>query len=133
MDKGIKLSILTLDRHFYDGEVKEITTASSNGVINVLRNHMPLITSLKPSITTFMDINGVQHKAFISTGILKIKDNEARIICGAAEWPDEIDIERAKASRARAEERLKNNTDIDVKRAELALHRSLLRLRARGL
>lgn len=133
MESGLKLSILTLDRHFYDGEVKEIITTSTIGGINILRNHMPLITTLKPSISIFVDMDNVQHKAFVSSGILKIKNGEVRILCDAAEWPDEIDVERAKASKTRAEERLKDNTQIDVKRAERALYRSLLRLRTKGL
>ncbi len=46
-----------------------------------------------------------------------------------AEWPDEIDVARAEAAKARAEERLHNHAaDIDVARAEIALQRALVRI-----
>ena len=47
----------------------------------------------------------------------------------AAEWPDEIDKERAEAAKRRAEERLAIKTaDINIARAEAALKRALVRL-----
>ena len=46
-----------------------------------------------------------------------------------AEWPGEIDINRAQAARERAEERLKDHAnEIDVKRAEYALRKALTRI-----
>ena len=48
-----------------------------------------------------------------------------------AEWPDEIDVNRANEARIRAERRLKSgDTNINMMRAELALKRSLARLGA---
>ena len=72
-------------------------------------------------------------------------ENAARGFCGAqqaqrryhhpqclaeiAEWPNEIDKARAEAAKARAEERLANRTEaIDVKRAEFALRKALVRI-----
>ena len=46
-----------------------------------------------------------------------------------AEWPDEIDVNRAQAAKTRAEERLRSHSaEIDVARAEMALRRALVRL-----
>lgn len=48
-----------------------------------------------------------------------------------AEWPEEIDVNRANEARTRAERRLSSNDpQIDVVRAEAALKRSLARLGA---
>ena len=45
--------------------------------------------------------------------------------------PDEIDIDRAQAAKERAEQRLSNHTaEIDVKRAEFALGKALIRIDA---
>jgi F-type H+-transporting ATPase subunit epsilon len=129
MSNGLRLSILTLDRNLYDGEVKKIITVSTGGSIEILKRHTPLITTLKPSITTFIDVNDAEHKLFISSGVLKVQDGAVKILCDAAEWPDEIDVNRAAASKSRAEERLKQTEEVDVKRAELALYKSLIRLK----
>jgi F-type H+-transporting ATPase subunit epsilon len=133
LSEGLKLSISTPERNFYHGEVREIKTNSLNGNIEILRGHIPLITALKPSVTTFIDIKGNKFKAFTSLGILKVKANEVKILCDAAEWPEEIDEQRAAASRMRAEERLKSREGINIKRAESALYRALIRLRAKEL
>ena len=45
-----------------------------------------------------------------------------------AEWPEEIDLERARKAEDRARERLnRKDADLDVARAELALKRALAR------
>ena len=48
-----------------------------------------------------------------------------------AEWPDEIDINRAEEARIRAERRLsEGGEDVNLERAEAALRRSLARIEA---
>ena len=48
-----------------------------------------------------------------------------------AEWPEEIDVNRANEARIRAERRIKGNeANVDMVRAEAALKRSLARLGA---
>ena len=49
----------------------------------------------------------------------------------SSDLPEEIDAERAKAAKERAEKRLEQkseNRDLDLRRAQLALMRSLTRL-----
>ena len=54
------------------------------------------------------------------------------ILSDAAEWPDEIDVQRAMAAKERAESRIRSNDgNIDIARAELALRRALIRLEAK--
>lgn len=129
MAGALKLTILTPEREFYTGEVVEITTESTQGGIGILPDHMPLVTTLRPSVTEITEKGGKKLKAFTSSGILEVKDNEVRILCDACEWPEEIDAKRAEEARKRAEERLNSKDNIDVKRAELALSRALARIK----
>ena len=55
---------------------------------------------------------------------MEVKDNSVKILCDACEWPEEIDLKRAEEAKKRAEERLINKDNVDVKRAELALARA---------
>ena len=51
------------------------------------------------------------------------------MIAEVAEWPDEIDVQRAQDAMDRAEKRLSDiSNDTDVSRARTALSRSLARL-----
>ena len=55
------------------------------------------------------------------------------ILAEVAEWPDEIDLNRAEEARVRAERRLSGTeSGIDIKRAEAALKRSLTRISIKG-
>lgn len=132
MAGSLKLNIVTPEKEFYNGEIVELITENDFGKIGVLANHMPMITTIKPAITTFKDASGKVLKAFISTGVLKVSNNEINLLCEACEWPEDIDIERAKEAKKRAEERLSKKGSVDINRAEIALQRALLRLKVRG-
>jgi F-type H+-transporting ATPase subunit epsilon len=125
----LKLTILTPERNFYSGEVVEVLTESVEGSIAILPNHMPLVTTLRPTDTVIIQKDGKKLMAFTSTGILQVKNNELKILCDDCEWPEEVDKKRAEEAKKRAEERLKNpDGGIDVKRAQLALARALARI-----
>ena len=62
------------------------------------------------------------------SGFLEITPDSVSILAEVAEWPEEIDQERVKRAKQRAQERLKAKAaDIDLARAELALKRALIR------
>ena len=64
-------------------------------------------------------------------GFIEIQKERITILAEDANWPEEIDIERAKAAKQRAEERLsKREAGLDVLRAEAALKRAMARIGA---
>ena len=99
----LKLTLLTPDKEFYKGEVVKLITVSTQGDIAILPDHMPLVTTLKPSNTEIVEKDGKRLKVFTSTGVMEVINNELKILCDACEWPDEIDIDRAKAAKDRAQ------------------------------
>ncbi|HSN59062.1 MAG TPA: F0F1 ATP synthase subunit epsilon [Clostridiaceae bacterium] len=129
MANTYKLIILSPEREFYTGEVSELIVGSTEGAIGILANHMPLVTTLRPSISEITEKDGKKLKAFTSSGILEVKDNEVTMLCDACEWPEEIDKKRAEEASKRAEKRLDQKSGVDVKRAELALARALARMK----
>lgn len=129
MKNHIKLTILTPEKEFYSGEILSLNTENYEGGFGILANHVPMISPLKPTVTTFTDINGKELKAFTSTGILRVMDGEVEMLCSACEWPENIDEARAREDIAKAEERLLHKDKIDVRRAESALLRSLMRIK----
>ena len=70
----------------------------------------------------------MEHFA-VHGGAINVTKEKTTVICNAIESADEIDKERALAAKERAEKRLKEkDPDTDLKRAQLALQRSLIRL-----
>ena len=65
-----------------------------------------------------------------SGGFIQVEHEYTRIITDSAEWPEEIDIERAEAAKRRAEELLRSRkSHVDIIRAEAALPRAINRLK----
>lgn len=127
-----KLEIVTPERKFFEGEVEMVVTKSVTGDLAILKNHIPLVTPLDISITTLKIDENTTKRACISSGYMEVSKEGTTIIVDSAEWPDEIDLERAKKARERAEKRIESKDDnTDVSRAELALKRSINRINSK--
>lgn len=131
MDDKFKLVISTPDRKVFDGDVKDLTTENDLGKFEILSNHTALITSLVPTVTTFTSADDRKLKLFTSTGVLKVQKNTASLLCETAEWPDEIDVDRAEEAKKKAEQLLKEKQKTDYKKAEFKLKRALARIKAK--
>lgn len=129
----IKLSIITPEKQFYNGDVVEVITENENSRLGILPNHIAMITTLSPTETKLKQVDGKELKAFTSIGVLKVEDNKVTLLCDACEWPDDIDVKRAEESKKRAEMRLKQNSGVDYKRAEIALTKALMRLKIKNI
>lgn len=129
-DKTFRLKIISPDRTFYEGDVTMVEFTSSEGEMGVYADHIPLTTVLVPGIMTIHEQDGVK-KAALHAGFVEILQDKVTILAEVAEWPDEIDINRANEARIRAERRLSGTGEgnINMMRAELALKRSLTRIK----
>ena len=67
-------------------------------------------------------------------GYISVQKDKTTIVTDSAEWPEEIDVERAQRAKQRAEERLEKRPEgLDIVRAENALKRALNRLEVANL
>lgn len=128
-DKNIfKVEIVTPDRVFYTGDATFIEFNTTEGEIGVYKNHIPLTTVLAPGIVTITNGEDVKEAA-VHAGFAQILGDRVRLMAEIAEWPDEIDERRAEEARKRAQERLSSKAAAtDMKRAEFALRRALVRI-----
>jgi len=126
-DNKFVVEIITPDRVFYKGEATMIEFTTTEGEIGVYKNHVPTTVVLAPGIVTIHEGEG-NKKAAVHAGFAEILNDKVTLLAEVAEWPDEIDVERAKAAEARATERIQAKADdLDLVRAELALKRALVR------
>ena len=96
----------------------------------VYPQHIPLTAVLVPCVLTIHQNDGIK-KAAVHGGIVEVLKDKVTILAEIAEWPDEIDVNRANDAKIRAERRLASkDSNLDVPRAEMALKRSLARLGA---
>ncbi len=126
-DNTFKVSIITPERTFYEGEAEMVEFNTVEGQIGVYPKHIPLTTVIAPGICTIHEGEG-QKRAAIHAGLAEILPDKVTLLAEIAEWPDEIDLERARSAEDRARERLANKAgDVDLLRAEIALKKALVR------
>jgi F-type H+-transporting ATPase subunit epsilon len=131
-DKTINLEVVTPERIVFQGEVDFISAPGTEGRLGILPEHAPLMTGLKVGQINIKQGKN-EIKMAVSGGFLETKDSKIVILADSAETAEQIDVDRAKAAKDRAEKRLSAaNQEIDITRAELALNKSLNRLRVRG-
>ena len=130
MAEMFELKIIEPDGMFYEGQASFLEFASVMGEMGVYANHIPLTTILAPGVVKIHN-DGQVKKAAVMGGFIEIQKDRITVMAENAEWPDEIDVERAKAAKQRAEERLqKKDAGIDMVRAEAALKRAMARIGA---
>lgn len=125
-----ELKIIEPDGMFFEGEGEFLEFTSVEGQMGVYKNHIPLTTILEPCVVK-IHANGETKKAAVLGGFIEIQKERITILAEDANWPEEIDVERAKAAKQRAEERLsRRESGIDIVRAEAALKRAMARIGA---
>ena len=123
-----KLEIITPEKVFYEENISMIVFKTTEGDIGVLKNHMPLTTLLSSGLAK-IKVDDKEKEVILHEGFVEIKPEKVTILTDAAEWPDEIDLNRAKAAKQRAESLLKKKNDqVDIARAEAALMRAVARI-----
>lgn len=83
---------------------------------------------LVPGIVTITEEGG-QREAAIHSGFMEVLQDKVTILAEIAEWPDEIDKNRAEEAKVRAERRLQTKDPmVNLNRAEMALRKATVRL-----
>lgn len=124
----LHLKIINLEKEYFNGDVDLLNVNTTAGELTILANHQPIITNIKVS-HMYVVIDGTTIDYAIAGGTLFVNEEGCKIITSAIESADEINEERANASKLRAEERInKANDAIDMARAESSLKRAINRL-----
>jgi F-type H+-transporting ATPase subunit epsilon len=127
----IQCDVVSVERIVFSDSVDMVLAPGVEGMLGILPRHAPLMTALVPGEVTIRKAG--QEDVFIAVGggFMEVRPDRVTILADSAERADEIDMERAEAARRRAEERLHAAVPgaVDFSRAEMALHRSLIRIK----
>jgi F-type H+-transporting ATPase subunit epsilon len=127
---SIELIVVTPEKQLLRETVVEVTIPGLDGELGVLPGHAPLITEL--------GIGELRYKTSASSqtvllavlrGFAEVLPDRVTILAETAERAEEIDVARAEAAKARAEQRLAaNDSNIDWDRATISLQRAVIRI-----
>jgi F-type H+-transporting ATPase subunit epsilon len=90
-------------------EVEEVTAPGAEGEFGVLPGHTQFFTTLKIGEVAYRQGKEQRHLA-VTEGFAEILPDRVTILAEAAELAQEIDVERARQAKERAEKQLKQLT-----------------------
>lgn len=96
------LQIVTPDGQYFDGQAERLLVPTINGQVGILARHINYVTALGMGPAKVVTEEGERHAACIG-GMLAVTNGEVKVVATTFEWADQIDVERAKTSLARAE------------------------------
>lgn len=131
MEHKIRLEVVTPHGVVVSEDVDEITATGSEGEFGVLAGHANFITTLK--IGSMQVRNGSKTEyLFVNTGYAEVSPDKVIVLADSAERVGDIDVERAIQAKKRAEERLRQQENIDFARANAAIQRATTRITLAG-
>lgn len=133
MAKSFKLEVITPERMFYDGEVEMVIVPTTLGYEGFLANHSWACKLLGIGMLRIKEKGAKEFRiAAITGGFIDVKDNVV-IFTDAAEWPEEIDVERLELKLEEVRSRLKNyHNDEELKMAKVSLQKAINRMRVKS-
>lgn len=130
MPDYLTLQVVTPERQLLnEANVGEVQIPGLNGYLGILPGHAPLITELGIGELSYRKGKDTYY-ATIIRGFAEVLPDRVAVLTEIGERAEEIDVDRARAARERAEKLLAGTgqKDIDWDRAAIALQRSLIRL-----
>jgi F-type H+-transporting ATPase subunit epsilon len=128
--KTFSLDVLTPEHRFFKGDVRAVTVEGTDGQLTIYPDHMPLIAGLAIGQMSILNEDGQWRHAFTSEGFIEVRHNVVLVFVQACEWPEEIDINRAKAAAERAGRKLRERRSrLAYRHSQISMARAMARLR----
>ena len=127
---GFRVEVVSPERVLYSGEATQVITRTlGGGEIAFLPGHVSFLGALVENHTRVYQADGSVLDVAVHGGFVEVSSNTVTILSDGAELASEIDIERARRAKERAEEHMRTEHDAEV---ESALRRAHARLSAAG-
>jgi F-type H+-transporting ATPase subunit epsilon len=126
--KSITLEVVTPERQVVSETVSSVQVPARGGYLGILPGHAPLMTEMGTGELSYIK-NGTKYFAVVCGGFAEVLPDRVTVLADSAERCEEIDVDRARAARDRAQKRLSgHDPETDWNRATAALERALVRL-----
>ncbi len=131
--KSFQIEIVTPDGLIYSGPVESLLVRTNDGDVEILAGHADLLAAIDVGRARLI-IDGKSRFASANGGFLSVSSGKVRLCTITFEFADEIDIKRAEAAKAKAENALKTaNDERDERVAKAKLARAASRIKVAGM
>jgi F-type H+-transporting ATPase subunit epsilon len=130
LPEAIQLVVVTPERQLLRETVAEVDIPGKDGQMGILPGHAPLMTELGIGALSYkLSASSQLVVIAVIQGFAEVLPDRVTVLAETAERAEEIDLARAEAAKARAEQRLASgDSNIDWDRAVVALQKSLIRI-----
>lgn len=102
----VPVRVVSVERSIFEGDADFLLARSTVGELGVLPHHAPLLAVLAPGELRVDKTGGGSERIFVGGGFLEVLPDRVTVLADVAEHVDEINLERAEASRREIQERL---------------------------
>ena len=121
------LKIVTPDGLFFDGQAEQLIVRTTTGDIGIMARHMNYLAPLGMGRAVVI-ANGQRRTAACIGGMVSVMNGEVTLVPTTFEWAEDIDVERAEKSFAKASKVIEeNSSNTDIKLAKAKLSRAMVR------
>ena len=114
MSEKFTVEIISPDKSIIKSDTTEVTIPSFEGEMGILKDHIPLITFLRPGIIKIKDQN--ERKYFVEDGTVEFSNNNLLILTSTAKEVSNIDKESLSAIIGKVEKKLSEDEITDKER-----------------
>ena len=109
MTETFKIEIISPDKSFYNSEnANEVVVPAVEGDMGILKNHIPIISFLKPGLIKVLTDNS-EDEFYVEDGILEFKDNTLSILTSSIFNLKDKNKDFINKNLEEAEKQLQNN------------------------
>jgi F-type H+-transporting ATPase subunit epsilon len=105
MAEAIELEVATPERELVHEQVADVQVPGKDGYLGVLPGHAPLLSLLGAGALSYA-VGPRRHFIAIQGGFLEVLSEHVRVLANHAERAEDIDLERARAGLAEAQEQV---------------------------
>ena len=134
MPKSILLEVITPSKLFYKGEVELVIARTTSGDEGYMADHTWAVKLLDAGELWLQEAGAKDFKiAALAGGFIDVKDSIV-IFTDAAEWPEDIDLQRAQHEKELAEDWLRHPSedDAEIAKAKIAIAKSMTRMHVKA-
>lgn len=124
------LQIVTPDGLMFDGAAQRLLVRTTEGDVGILASHADYVSPVATGVARVTTESGDTKAAACSGGLVSVKKGVTRLAADTFEWGEDIDIERARRAKTRAEKMMKSSSDFEERAAVIKLKRALTRISA---
>ena len=126
----LTVDIVSPERVLYTGDGDMVVCRTSEGEIAFLPGHVPFLGALGIGVVRILLPQQGEQAAAVHGGFVEVANDRVIVLSDVAELADQIDVDRARRARERAEGRLA--ADPEDQDAQAALLRATTRLEVAG-